>query len=695
MFGMTLGNLMFRLGGDASGLEAAGRAGVESLDAVNARAVALGTTIGQLAADFIRAGARMVQSITTDSMRTIDQQAKLARSVGGTTAALQALERAGDRAGVQKTELASAATRLNQRLGQMIATGKGAEDTFRALGTTAAELSGMDIDERFAFLAERMREAGMTTQEMSYHLRELGIRQTSVITLIQGGAEEIRKSREIVERFGVAVSEIDAAKVEMANDAWAEMGRIMEGVGNIIAVEIAPLVVAFSNAMIDAAEDGDTMRDRIVSAIEGIVSAFGWILDAVRKVQQAWLGLQALALSIAEKIASAWSRVANAVASAAGTIANAWNNTIGAIGGERIDTSGIDQWRAEVEQNSFDAKEQLADTVRAIRALGDEPMPSQVIQDALQRVRTEMEEAATQAVETRRSFQDLFDPESSGGGGRGGGRGGRGRGGDAADREQTELEKQLERLREALMTAEEAERASYEQRLELLREFRERGMITQEEFDELTLRAHQEHTDKMREITQRAMEEELRAREQMLGYITGTLSAISSAMDREGDKQIGIQKAISLAIALINVYEGITKALTLPFPANLAAAAQTAAQGFAAIARIRSASRGGGGGSTVSGGGGSVSGAGAIGTAGGTGGDTGVPAAGVDAIGGRQARPGEGGPGAIEVHVTTEVKNGNLVPTMVEVAGEVTGRQLRQADRQFRNRAVEADDRGV
>lgn len=70
-------------------------------------------------------------------------------------------------------------------------------------------------------------------------------------------------------------------------------------------------------------------------------------------------------------------------------------------------------------------------------------------------------------------------------------------------------------------------------------------------------------------------------------------------------------KAIAAAQAIVNTMQGITEALKLPFPASLAAAAQVAARGAAALAGIRSSSpggnqsmpntsRGGGGGGSMS-----------------------------------------------------------------------------------------------
>jgi hypothetical protein len=235
-------------------------------------------------ANFARAGAVAIGAVsgaltvmTARSLSTIDAQAKLARGVGGTTAAMQALDRAGDRAGVSTSELAGATTRLNQRLGEVIATGTGADDTFEALGITAQQLANMDIDERFAALSDAMQAAGMSSQEMSFHLRELGIRQASVVTLLQGGGDEIRRSRRMVEEFGVAVSEVEAAQIEKTNDAIEEMGRVFEGLANQLAVRVAPHLERFATAFTDLAREGGPVRE----ALDRVVDSAGRLMGVL------------------------------------------------------------------------------------------------------------------------------------------------------------------------------------------------------------------------------------------------------------------------------------------------------------------------------------------------------------------------------------------------------------------------------
>jgi hypothetical protein len=68
----------------------------------------------------------------------------------------------------------------------------------------------------------------------------------------------------------------------------------------------------------------------------------------------------------------------------------------------------------------------------------------------------------------------------------------------------------------------------------------------------------------------------------------GMLGALSNAFPEF--------KAFGLAKALINTYEGVTEALTLPWPMNLIAAATTLAEGLAQVRQIESVNPHGGGG---------------------------------------------------------------------------------------------------
>lgn len=84
-------------------------------------------------------------------------------------------------------------------------------------------------------------------------------------------------------------------------------------------------------------------------------------------------------------------------------------------------------------------------------------------------------------------------------------------------------------------------------------------------------------------------------------------ASLASSLVTIATAAFGQNKKVALAVAGISVAVGMAKALELPFPANLAAAAKVAAQGAQILAGIRSQSVGGGASLAATSGGGSAS----------------------------------------------------------------------------------------
>jgi hypothetical protein len=130
----------------------------------------------------------------------------------------------------------------------------------------------------------------------------LGIRQSSVITLIQGGSEEILRSRKALEDFGVAVSEIDAAQIERTNDALSEVGRVAEGLRNQIAIGLAPSIEIMANAFTEAAMEGGAVHaivQGLVAATPRLVAILGTAAGAIAVYTGGLIALAAAKLAAA------------------------------------------------------------------------------------------------------------------------------------------------------------------------------------------------------------------------------------------------------------------------------------------------------------------------------------------------------------------------------------------------------------
>jgi len=150
----------------------------------------------------------------------------------------------------------------------------------------------------------------------------------------------------------------------------------------------------------------------------------------------------------------------------------------------------------------------------------------------------------------------------------------------------------LEALRQSLMTEEQLEMDSHLKRLAEIKKFYADGAIAKTEQDALIEAAHQQHSERMTEITQQQVEAEQRIRDATISGVASVFGSLSALAEKFGDKNLVAAKAFGVAEAVINTAQGITKALTLPPPASWAQAAAVAAAGAAQIGTIMSAQPG-------------------------------------------------------------------------------------------------------
>lgn len=161
------------------------------------------------------------------------------------------------------------------------------------------------------------------------------------------------------------------------------------------------------------------------------------------------------------------------------------------------------------------------------------------------------------------------------------------RGGGRKDRTEAELE----RVRNSLMSQEEAQIASFERQQETLQAALEKKLLTQEEYNALMEDAQLSHSEKMQGI-------ERQQQGAVLSGYAGMFGDLSSLMTSGGKKLFKIGKAASIANATVKGYEAAVEAwdkgmkIGGPPVAGAFAAASLAKTG-ALISKIGSTSYGG------------------------------------------------------------------------------------------------------
>ena len=152
------------------------------------------------------------------------------------------------------------------------------------------------------------------------------------------------------------------------------------------------------------------------------------------------------------------------------------------------------------------------------------------------------------------------------------------------------LEADLERLQKNLATEMEIAQTSFDNQAEVLQSALDERLITQQEFEELSLRSKKDYTDAMANLDKTGFQAQV-------GYASDFFGTLSGLMSSENKRLFEIGKAGAIGTALINTYKGISESLAkYPMPWAGAMAAAHAAVGFANVAKIKSTTFGGGGG---------------------------------------------------------------------------------------------------
>jgi len=253
MANAVIGALRVNLGLDSAKFHSGLRRGQSGMSAFAAKAK---VAFAAAAAAF---GVAVV-AMAKNGLSFIDSQAKVARSIDGSIDALRALQIAAGDAGVDASALNKAMQMLGRGLSDAERKGGAAADALETIGLKASDLTKLDADERVAVIADRIKELGLSAQQTTSLLADLGIRNKEMALLLIQGGDAIRAARTEVDKLGLSISAVDAAKVEEANDAFSRISFATEALSNRLAVALAPALKAVADAFVAGMRDGGALR---------------------------------------------------------------------------------------------------------------------------------------------------------------------------------------------------------------------------------------------------------------------------------------------------------------------------------------------------------------------------------------------------------------------------------------------------
>ncbi|MCH8852567.1 MAG: hypothetical protein IID41_07910, partial [Planctomycetes bacterium] len=228
--------------------------------------------------------------MTRNAFKTIDATAKLAFTLGLATKELTGYQFAAAISGVSSEQLATAFKRMSKNISDAADAGLStAIRAFEDLGLSAEGLKKLSPDKQFKKIADRLAGMGDQAKKVRVALDLFGRSGLGLLKLTQDGAEGIAKLQRQAQKLGLTFNEIDAGKIEAANDAITRARSAFQGIINQLAIKLAPLVEALANGFTNWAMAGEGAAARVQSAFQDVAISIGFVGDVIEDLELRWL----------------------------------------------------------------------------------------------------------------------------------------------------------------------------------------------------------------------------------------------------------------------------------------------------------------------------------------------------------------------------------------------------------------------
>lgn len=213
-----------------------------------------------------------------------DNAGKLADKLGISTERLAAFQLAAADAGTSQETLNKLLLDAQRRLGDAtFGTGE-ALKVLQSFDLNIRDLQKLAPDELFLRYADAIGTLKTRSDQFSAAQALFGRSAQEAFTLISAGRPAIEDAAATVDRLGLALSRVDAAKIEVANDKLGLLARTSRAFGQQLAAALAPFVTEFVDRLTSTGIAADEARSKLDAFARSAFIAFEIIADAFRAI---------------------------------------------------------------------------------------------------------------------------------------------------------------------------------------------------------------------------------------------------------------------------------------------------------------------------------------------------------------------------------------------------------------------------
>lgn len=209
-----------------------------------------GQMFGSIASQALQTGRALV-AMGKDAAGAIDRTAKLSRQLGMTYSELAGLSLAAQLSGTSMEAVGQAALKADKRFIEAANGSVSAMKAFEMAGVSLQDLQGLSSADRFRFLADSIGALPTSAQRAAAAMTIFEESGANLLNMFEGGGAVIGQSMQDVQRFGSALSNIQASNVEAMNDAFARSSAAIGGIVTQITANLSTAITSVANQFTD------------------------------------------------------------------------------------------------------------------------------------------------------------------------------------------------------------------------------------------------------------------------------------------------------------------------------------------------------------------------------------------------------------------------------------------------------------
>lgn len=184
---------------------------------------------------------------------SIDKLAKTSSKLGIATENLAGLRHAGEQTGVAINTMDMALQRMVRRVSEA---SKGTGEAVKALqelNLDASKLAAMSPDKQFAAIADAMNKVGNESDQVRLAFKLFDSEGVALVNTLKLGSKGLADMNREAKDLGLAVSRIEAQKIEKFNDTLDKLKKIGASTGRGLVIDVAPELVQAAETLLKAA----------------------------------------------------------------------------------------------------------------------------------------------------------------------------------------------------------------------------------------------------------------------------------------------------------------------------------------------------------------------------------------------------------------------------------------------------------